>query len=326
MELDGPIGTPSCRFCGAEAARQTIKGAFVYGGSPDQHFWRCASCDVIYLFPPMDVSDEERFYRSEFEKFMDSRSGTDTDWSGPDQHFRANQREVKRRMPFLEPYLRPNGKALEVGCSSGFMLSALRDRGMHVTGIDPSGVFVDYVKAKGIPVVPTLAEFAATAPPGAVDLILHYYVFEHVREPVEFIKTCMALLSDDGQMVFEVPCASEPLIELYAVEAFERFYWSIAHHWYFTKDSLARVLEASGYRFELFAEQRYDLSNHITWMRDGKPGGLGRYSAIFGDALDQSYKNRLKEQWLCDTLVAVVRRRNLMTRQNGLPVVPYEDL
>jgi hypothetical protein len=109
-------------------------------------------------------------------------------------------------------------------------------------------------------------------------------------------------------MIFEVPCASDPLVELYKVSAFDRFYWSVAHHWYFTKESLTEILKKVGYRFKLFPEQRYDLSNHMTWMLEGKPGGLGRYSHIFGRDLEKRYKEKLKENWLCDTIIAVVSK------------------
>ena len=49
-------------------------------------------------------------------------------------------------------------------------------------------------------------------------------------------------------------------------------------------------------------EQRYDLSNHIVWMTEGKPGGQGRYNAVFSDELIDRYRADLKKQWKCDTL------------------------
>jgi hypothetical protein len=140
------------------------------------------------------------------------------------------------------------------------------------------------------------------------DLIIHYYVLEHIRNPVQFIGQYMERLGDSGKMIFEVPCATDPLVELYKVPAFDRFYWSVAHHWYFTKESLTEVLKRVGYSFELYPEQRYDISNHMTWMLEGEPGGLGRYGHIFGTELDMLYKERLKENWLCDTIVAVVEK------------------
>jgi SAM-dependent methyltransferase len=210
-------------------------------------------------------------------------------------------------MVFLEPLLSSDQRILEIGCSSGFMLSALRDRGVDVYGLDPSEGFIDYVRSKGIQVYSSLDELREGRDL-AFDLVIHYYVLEHIGDPVEFIKQYMELLNDRGKMVFEVPCATDPLVELYKVPAFDSFFWSVAHHWYFNRESLTRVLDRTGYAFELFPEQRYDISNHMTWMIEGKPGGLGRYSHVFEKELEHLYKEKLKDKWLCDTIVAVVRR------------------
>ena len=298
---------PRCRFCAAPPEFQSIKGNYVYGGRAEQHFWHCSRCRMIYLDPPMSEQEEDRFYKQEFEKYMDQRSGKDTDWSGPEKHFAANQREVRRRMPFLEPYLKEKKTVLELGCSSGFMLSALKNEGMEVFGIDPSGGFIEYVKGKGIPVFTDDEDFKKTMS-APLDLIIHYYVFEHIRHPVEFINKYMAWIKRGGVMIFEVPCATDPLVELYKVPAFEQFYWSVAHHWYFTKESLSRVLEKTGYSFELLPEQRYDISNHMVWMLEGKPGGLGRYNHVFDGELNRKYKEQLTRHWLCDTIVAIVKK------------------
>ena len=107
-------------------------------------------------------------------------------------------------------------------------------------------------------------------------------------------------------MVAEIPCARDPLTAVYDIDAFEKFYWSIAHHYYYTPKSLAFVLDQLGYRYELVAEQRYDISNHMTWMFDGKPGGQGRFTELFGEQLVEDYRQRMIEQWQCDTVFLYV--------------------
>lgn len=302
------MSRPHCRFCGAQPAQQSIKGEFVYGGTAEQHFWKCGACQMIYLFPPLSEELESTFYKKEFEKYMQKRTARDKDWSTPERHFESNQGETTRRMEFLENYLNHGSlKILEVGCSSGFMLSALKEKGMEVYGLDPSEGFIDYVRSKGIPVYKSLKEMGQDHHL-VFDLIIHYYVLEHVRDPLAFIKQYMGLLHAGGRMIFEVPSASDALVEMYKVPAFDRFYWSVAHHWYFTRESLTQLLKRAGFYFELFAEQRYDISNHMTWMLEGRPGGFGRYSHVFGAELDRLYKERLKEHWLCDTIIAVLRK------------------
>jgi SAM-dependent methyltransferase len=280
----------------------------VYGGISGQHFWQCEACQIIYLFPAHSEEEELEFYKKEFEKYMQKRTAQDKDWSTPEKHAKSNQEEVKRRMVFLQRYLNNKQRILEIGCSSGFMLSALKGRGGEVYGLDPSEGFIDFIRSKGIDVYSNLEELERKHDL-TFDLIIHYYVLEHIRNPVQFIGQYMERLGNSGKMIFEVPCATDPLVELYKVPAFDKFYWSVAHHWYFTKESLTQVLKRVGYGFELYPEQRYDISNHMTWMLEGEPGGLGRYSHIFGTELDALYKEKLKENWLCDTIIAVVEKQ-----------------
>jgi SAM-dependent methyltransferase len=288
------MNLPHCRFCNAKPSQQSVKGSIVYGGESNQKFWKCDVCQMIYLHPPPTEEEEIIFYKQEFEKYMAGRGAPDKDWSSPENHFQTNQSEVTRRMPLLENHLNMGQEILEIGCSSGFMLLALRDKGMHVYGLDPSEGFIPYVQEKGIPVFKDILDLQKEYPI-KFDLIIHYYVLEHIRKPVDFIKFYMDLLKATGKMVFEVPCATDPLIELYRVPAFDKFYWSVAHHWYFTKESLSRVIHKTGYNFHIYPEQRYDLSNHLMWMLDGKPGGYGRYSHIFEQDLDRLYREKLKK-------------------------------
>ena len=67
------------------------------------------------------------------------------------------------------------------------------------------------------------------------DLIIHFFVLEHIADPIKFIKSLLPLLEKKGQIIFEIPNVADPLHTLYNISAFERFYWSIAHHWYFSE-------------------------------------------------------------------------------------------
>jgi hypothetical protein len=55
--------------------------------------------------------------------------------------------------------------------------------------------------------------------------------------------------------------------------------------------SFRYVFDKLGLKYELFPEQRYDLSNHIVWMLEGKPGGQARYSHVFSQGLIEKYKD-----------------------------------
>jgi SAM-dependent methyltransferase len=302
--------TPSaCLLCGAVASRFSVVGEHVFGGRPEQRFYECATCDVAFLYPPLSEEEEQRFYANEFEQFMEQRAGNTGIWTGPEAHIAANAPHVERRLNAMQPLLRPGMRVLEVGCSSGFMLLALRERGMDVVGVEPSGGFTSFLKSKHVPVYSSLDEYVA-AGQSPVDLIIHFFVFEHIRRPVEFLRQCRTLLARDGSMFFEVPSRSDPLVTIYDVPAFHRFYWSVAHHWYFNANSLAHALRRVPLHYELVPEQRYDLSNHMWWALAGRPGGTGKFSARLTPDLERAYKESMRRTGHCDTYFVHARSVN----------------
>ena len=301
------INEPSCRICDADKVHQSVRASSVYGGRPEHDFWHCSQCDAIYLYPVPSEKEEVRFYRGEFEKFMVSRSGPERDWGNTEAHIKSNQDQVIRRMPFIKPYIHPGMDLLEIGCSSGFMLKAFQDLGLDCVGIEPSGVFSNYLCSKGFKVYKSL-EGLQKKSKKKFDLIVHFFVLEHVRSPYEFFSQSMEVLKEGGKIIAEVPCANDPLANLYSITAFEKFYWSIAHHYYYTPKSLGYVLDKMGLQYQMIAEQRYDLSNHIVWMTEGKPGGQGRYNHIYSAELIEKYKDDLKKNWVCDTIFLYINK------------------
>jgi SAM-dependent methyltransferase len=198
-------------------------------------------------------------------------------------------------------------RLLEVGCSSGFMLDVFKQNGLEIVGIEPSGGFLNFLRSKGYKVYESWEDFRSSEA-APFDVIAHFFVLEHIREPVEFLRSQLEVLKAGGRIIFEVPCVNDPLVTLYKVPAFDRFYWSIAHHWYFSSRSLSFILNKLNCRFKLIPEQRYDLSNHIVWMLEGKPGGQGRFSSIFSDELIARYNEDLKQHWICDTIFCVLEK------------------
>jgi len=289
---------PRCRICHAIETYQFIRAPFVFGGTDEHNFWQCKKCDSIYLYPIPTLEEEKRFYLNEFEGFMSTRVGDHRDWSNAEKHKKTNQDQVARRIPFLKKYLRNNIDLLEVGCSSGFMLDEFKKYGANCIGVEPSGEFSEFLESSGHLCVNDISEISDRK----FDVIANFFVFEHISDPFSFLTRIHELLKDEGVMVAEIPCANDPLTSIYKIEAFERFYWSIAHHYYYTPESLKYVLDRLGYKYELVPEQRYDLSNHMVWMNEGKPGGQGRYIDQLGNSVNKIYRQNLIDTWQCDTI------------------------
>ena len=286
-----------CRLCNVEGSSQTIRASHVFGGEEKHNFWQCAKCDAIYLHPPLTDSEEKYFYKKEFEKYMSTRVGDHRDWSNAEKHIATNQDQVKRRWDFLKGHIFKDMDVLEIGCSSGFMLDKFKSSNCNVVGVEPSGEFLEFIKKNGHKAYEAIEEVQSS-----FDLICHFFVFEHIANPFSFLKKQVSMLKEGGVIVAEIPSATDPLTSLYSIDAFEKFYWSIAHHYYYTPNSLRYVLDKMGLRYELIPEQRYDLSNHITWMTDGKPGGQDRFKDVFSNELIKKYGQDLKDSWQCDTI------------------------
>ncbi len=299
---------PECRLCGALADQQFVRAKHVYGGTSQHKFWECKKCEGVYLWPVPSPDEEVKFYANEFEKFMSDRSAKDRDWTGAEKHILTNQDNVNRRWLFLQDDIKPGCRVLEIGCSSGFMLDAFKNAGMLPVGIEPSLRFLDFIKERGHKDYQSLDELREQQT-NSFDLIVHFFVLEHIRDTKNFLHQQIELLKPGGKIIAEVPCVNDPLTSLYNIPAFEKFYWSIAHHYYFKPRSLAPILDRLHCRYRFVPEQRYDLGNHIVWMTEGKPRGQGRFLDIFSQEFFDQYKNQLKASWHCDTFFVYIEKQ-----------------
>jgi SAM-dependent methyltransferase len=299
----------NCPLCNAGKNHQIVVTSHVYGdNSNSRAFYHCLLCDVRFQYPSLTPEEEVKFYNSEFESFMTSRSGDGGGWQGAESHIHSNESTKKRRMKYLSPHIIPEANILEIGCSSGFMLFPFYENGHDCIGIEPSGFFSAYVKNRGIEVFNSLEQLSIERPGKKFDIITHFFVLEHISQPLEFLRNQIELLNKGGKIIFEIPNVSDALHSIYDIPAFERFYWSIAHPWYFSEKSLEFLLENLDEPYEIFFDQRYDLSNHLTWARDGKPGGMGKYTKALGVELEEFYKESLIKNKFCDTLIGVITK------------------
>ena len=298
-----------CQLCNQSSKEQLVVTRHVYGDkTKERSFFRCSACKVIYQYPPLTQQEEEQFYLNEFESFMSSRSGEEGGWMQAENHIKANEKTRIRRMKYLSKFIESNSRILEVGCSTGFMLWPLKESGLDCVGIEPSGVFSNFVQERGLEVYESLEEFSNHNSDQKFDLIMHFFVLEHISRPLDFLLDQLKLLKPGGKIIFEIPNSSDPLVTVYEIPEFEKFYWSTAHPWYFNEDSTKFLLDKLSSPYEILLDQRYDLSNHLIWARDGKPGGMERFTGILGKELDEAYKAALIKSKMCDTIIGIISK------------------
>ncbi len=295
----------NCPLCRSRVKSPSIVTKHIYGDkSRSKSFYICSSCDVRFMFPRLTPLQEKIFYKKEFEGFMNKRAGNSQGWLNAEEHVKKNKTTFERRFKYIKKHLKKNSDILEIGCSSGFMLYPLRKLGHKCHGIEPSGYFEKYLKRKKINTYKTLDILLKKNI--KFDLIIHFFVLEHISEPLDFLKKLISLLKKKGKIIFEIPNVAEPLHTIYTIKEFEKFYWSIAHPWYFNEKSLKFLMNKLSKKYNIELDQRYDLSNHLNWIINGKPGGMKKFSHLLGKNLERQYKNKLLKSKKCDTLIGII--------------------
>lgn len=102
---------------------------------------------------------------------------------------------------------RAPGSILEVGAGSGERTVRLADLGWYAVGQDPDPEAGSAAKAAGVAFVNAGVTSMSTMV-GAFDVVGMAHVIEHVGNPRDFLSTCLALLSAEGELVVLTPNAA----------------------------------------------------------------------------------------------------------------------
>jgi len=283
----------SCYLCGSTKCSR-IHDNIRYDLPPRP--FRCDQCGFVFLYPRMTPETEKEFYENTYRSVYDNQNAKSL-WE-------ASLPEAKRRVSRFMDLYSPDMRLLEIGCASGYFLSEVKEHVKSVTGVELTKDFVKYARGRGLDVRESLDQI----PDNSCDLIFMFHVLEHIVDPIHFLKELKKKLPENGKLIIEVPNVEDVLVSVYKIKEHLDFYWEIAHNYYFSKHSLACVLDRAGYQAEIFPLQRYDLSNHMYWMQYGKPGGQGYYNSIFTPTLRAEYENCLKDRFICDTIYAVAEK------------------
>jgi 2-polyprenyl-3-methyl-5-hydroxy-6-metoxy-1,4-benzoquinol methylase len=198
---------------------------------------RCARCGLLFQNPQPDPAS----ILAAYEEVVDERY--------------AEEREGRvhtfgRALDELEEYLAP-GRLLDVGAHLGVFVEVARARGWDAVGIEPSRWAVTQARARGLPIrCGALAELRA--PDSAFDAVTMWDVIEHFPNPLTELRRSHGLLRDGGTLAISTMDVEAPVARLLG----RRWPWYMQMHlFYFSRDTLARMVEAAG--FEVLDVRRH---------------------------------------------------------------------
>ena len=264
---------------------------------PELEVFECASCGLVFL----SSFDHIRygFYESSEmhgEETPDVQAWLkDTAW------------DDERRFQYLKSVL-PNRKLLDFGCGAGGFLLNARELAATAHGVESEKRLSNHYLSHGLTVFQNLSEIPKDIR-GGYDIISMFHVLEHIPEPRSILSELSEMLSDDGQIIVEVPNADDALLTLYNNKPFSYFtYWS-CHLFLFTSKTLQMLFDQMDLKVNYIKQiQRYPLSNHLYWLANGRPGGHQKWHFLNSPDMHVAYENQLAAIGKCDTIMASISK------------------
>jgi SAM-dependent methyltransferase len=211
--------------------------------------------------------------------------------------------DSRRKDQFLT--LISNKKWLDVGSGAGGVLDLLRPFAGKVIAVEPQKRALDALKKEDYEAYSDISE----VPGNDFDVITLFHVFEHLTDPLALLKIAHDKLKPGGRIIIEVPHANDFLFAYLDLEEFKKFtFWS-EHLVLHNRASLTAFLARAHFRnIVISGLQRYNLANHLHWLKEKQPGGHIKWSMLATESLDSAYAAMLQQIDMTDTLTAIAEK------------------
>jgi SAM-dependent methyltransferase len=132
---------------------------------------------------------------------------------------------------------------LEIGAGRGYLLHRLQHAGFQCLGIEPGAINRPSWEKYGVTVIND--SFPSPRITRQFDTVVAYAVLEHIEEPQAFLRSVLTALSPDGLLILSVPDCEQ------AIRRGDPSIFLHEHFYYFTANSLRRLLTRCGYTAEI---------------------------------------------------------------------------
>jgi 2-polyprenyl-3-methyl-5-hydroxy-6-metoxy-1,4-benzoquinol methylase len=225
---------------------------------------RCRACDLVYVSPTFNEEHYNEVYAStEYQEIVRDL--------GIKSHEYRVERFGTERVDLMARHLtatRP--RYLDVGCSTGFVVEAARDRGWEAVGIDLNPSAIEYGKSRGLD-LRTVALEAVDFAPGRFDAVSLFDVLEHLFDPLRTLRACTRLLAPGGILFIYVPNYDSASRLLMGKDA--HFIWPTHHLNYYTPVTIGDLMTREGLATEYIATEGLDIVDYLWYRREvqGRP-------------------------------------------------------
>ena len=308
---------PPCPLCQSQEVSVHRTGV---REDPTKPVYRCSHCQLQFLEPREDLHE---YYRNQYRKDHESTVGAALT---PEERYHIHRPFAQVSADNFKEDVPEGASVLEIGCSSGAFLDALGSE-YDRYGLEWNPDDAAFVRDVGeLPCEE--GELLEAYPGKKFDAIVALQVFEHVADPIEWLRPVKSRLIGGGWIYLEIPNVMEALNSAYATEEFRDWYYRDSHVTYWEPNNFASALGAVGFEAKVAVRQRYGIRSHLNWMENGhplpdyltacQPFRPVPYAHPFAPALnrwwrriDMEYRIQMETLQLADTLTAMGRRREI---------------
>lgn len=214
---------------------------------------RCLGCGLVRV----DPVPNERQLRAAYYSYCDSIVQPGAHMVGYESDPIALRLKARWALSRIVSAKAQGATVLELGCSSGFFLRLLADRGYRCFGLDIDEHAVRLAKSKGLKVFLGSIDSARTHFAGeSFDVVYMSHLLEHTRDAMRVLRQVAELLRPDGLLILEGPLGRNPTLQGMLMSLIHRLRPPGAgarlsgfpyHLWEFNRRNLVSLLEASGF-------------------------------------------------------------------------------
>ena len=217
-----------------------------------------------------------------------------------------NRVDDVRRYNFLKKRV-VNKKILDFGCGAGGFLELVSKRAKKANGIEIEKAMQQSYINRNLNVFSSYKQALQSSKKW--NILTAFHVVEHLLDPIKILSKLSELLTDDGEMIIEVPNSEDALLTLYENKAFQNFtYWS-QHLYLFNNHNLKELAKRAKLKVKWIKYvQRHPLSNHLYWLSKGKPAGHKVWNFLNNTSLNKKYEIQLAELGITDTIMICLKK------------------
>jgi 2-polyprenyl-3-methyl-5-hydroxy-6-metoxy-1,4-benzoquinol methylase len=145
-------------------------------------------------------------------------------------------------------------RVLELGCATGYMSEVLRARGCYVVGVERDPLMAEVAEQRCDRLIVgdlDLLDLAEELAGERFDVIVAADVLEHLRDPLQVLRSLRPLLAEGGYLVASIPNVAHGSVRLALLEGRfpyqERGLLDRTHLRFFTRESFGQLLEDAGF-------------------------------------------------------------------------------